>query len=169
MISFLAYVGCIVGANWALTTWGIVPIGFGLMAPAGVYFAGLSFTARDFLRESMGRKWMVLAVVIGAVLSFLLEDGQRFAIASGVAFLFSEFADAVVYEPLRKRWLPAVLASNIVGLMIDSALFLWLAFGSLAYIEGQIIGKAYMTTLAIGVLWSWNALFKRRDQAPTQA
>lgn len=29
----------------------------------------------------------------------------------------------------------------------------WLAFGSLQFIEGQIVAKAYMTLAAITVLW----------------
>jgi uncharacterized PurR-regulated membrane protein YhhQ (DUF165 family) len=46
-------------------------------------------------------------------------------VASAVAFLFSELADFVVYQPLReRRWLLAVFASNVVGLVIDSILFL---------------------------------------------
>jgi uncharacterized PurR-regulated membrane protein YhhQ (DUF165 family) len=42
-----------------------------------------------------------------------------------------------------------VVASNVVGAVVDSALFLWLAFGSLAFIEGQIIGKVAMTVVAL--------------------
>ena len=45
----IAYVGIIVMANRAIQTWGVVEIGFGLMAPAGVYFAGLAFSIRDGL------------------------------------------------------------------------------------------------------------------------
>ena len=41
---FVAYIACIVGANWAVATFGPVPVGFGLVAPAGVFFAGLTFT-----------------------------------------------------------------------------------------------------------------------------
>jgi hypothetical protein len=155
---FASFIGCIVGANWALASFGIVPIGFGLSAPAGVYFAGLTFTVRDLIRERSGRRGVLLAIVAGAALSYLLEDAQRFAMASGVAFLASETADSLVYEPLRKRsWLGAVVASNSAGLLLDSALFLWLAFGSLAFIEGQIVGKAYMTGLAVVALWCWKA------------
>jgi uncharacterized PurR-regulated membrane protein YhhQ (DUF165 family) len=76
-----------------------------------------------------------------------------FAFASGAAFLFSELADLAVYTPLqKKRWFGAIAASNLVGTIIDSALFLWLAFGSLAFIEGQIVGKYAMTVVALVVL-----------------
>lgn len=68
---------------------------------------------------------------------------------SGSAFLLSELADMAVYQPLyRKRFLTAMAASSVVGAMVDSALFLWLAFGSLAFMEGQIIGKVWMVVAA---------------------
>ena len=159
---FLAFVLTVVGANWALQTYGFVPVGFGLMAPAGVYFAGLAFTLRDLLHEAGGRRWVLAAIVAGALLSFGIEDAQRIAIASGIAFGLSELADLLVYSPLRHRnWLGAVLASNAVGLVIDSALFLCIAFGSLAYIEGQIVGKATMTILAIALLGGARAVLPR--------
>ena len=153
------YLGTIVGANWAIQTWGIVPVGFGLMAPAGVYFAGLAFTLRDLTHDALGRRWVLAAIVAGAALSALVSP--VFALASGVAFLLSELADLAVYSPLReRRWLLAVAASNTVGLVIDSALFLWLAFGSLDYLPGQIVGKLWMTGLAVLVLW----LVRRRPR-----
>jgi uncharacterized PurR-regulated membrane protein YhhQ (DUF165 family) len=91
--------------------------------------------------------------VISAVVS------TKFALASGIAFLISELLDFAVYTPLRRRnWIGAVVASNVVGLVADSILFLLLAFGSLQYLPGQIVGKAWMTVLAAGVLW----LLRRR-------
>lgn len=136
-----AYVATIFAANWAISRFGVVPVGFGLVAPAGVYFAGLAFTLRDLVQESLGRRWTLGATVAGAALSALVS--LQFALASGTAFLLSELADFLVYTPLRERnWLRAVFASNVVGLVADSALFLALAFGSLEYLLGQIIGKA---------------------------
>lgn len=150
MIWLLAYIGTIFAANWAIATFGLVPAGFGLMAPAGVYFAGLAFTLRDLTQDRLGRDWTVGAILAGAGLSWWVSP--RFALASGVAFLVSELADFAVYTPLRsKGWTRAVVASNLVGLTLDSVLFLSLAFGSLAYLPGQIVGKAWMTALAVGV------------------
>jgi uncharacterized PurR-regulated membrane protein YhhQ (DUF165 family) len=157
----IAYVATIFAANWAITTFGLVPVGFGLMAPAGVYFAGLAFTFRDLIQDALGRRWTYAAIVIGAGLSAFLSG--PLALASGVAFLFSETADLLVYTPLRRRhWLGAVAASNTVGLVIDSALFLWLAFGSLDFLIGQVVGKLWVTALAVLVLWGWRALSERR-------
>lgn len=163
----LVYLGTIVAANWALTTYGFVNVGFGLMAPAGVFFAGLAFTCRDLTHEALGRWWVLGAIVTGAALSWWVSD-PFVAKASGLAFLASECADLLVYEPLReRRWLWAVALSNVVGFVVDSALFLWLAFGSLEFIEGQLLGKAYMTALAVAVLWFWRrrAVSERRSAA----
>lgn len=147
-----AYIATILAANWSIDTFGMVPVGLGLSAPAGVYFAGLAFTFRDLTQERLGRYWTLAAIVVGALLSAVLSPAL--AIASGVAFLLSELADFSVYTPLRRRrWLIAVVASNTVGFVVDSAIFLTLAFGSLEFLTGQVAGKGYMTALAVVVLY----------------
>ena len=99
------------------------------------------------------------AIVGGAGLSYAIEP--TFAIASGVAFALSELLDLMVYTPLRTRgWVVAVAASNAVGLVVDSMVFLWLAFGSLAYLDGQVVGKVYMTGVALVVVGIYR---RRRD------
>lgn len=154
MIYAFGFIATVVAANWAITTFGLVPVGFGLIAPAGVYFAGLAFTLRDLVQDQLGRGWVVGCIVAGALLSALLSP--KFALASGIAFLLSELADFAVYTPLRERhWLGAVAASNVVGLVVDSAVFLLLAFGSLVYLPGQLVGKAWVTLLAVALLWAW--------------
>jgi uncharacterized PurR-regulated membrane protein YhhQ (DUF165 family) len=154
VIYLVLWILTIVAANWAVTAFGLVPVGFGLAAPAGVYFAGLSLTLRDFVQERLGRRWTIAAIVVGALLSALLSPSL--ALASGTAFLVSELADFAVYTPLRHRhWLGAVALSNTVGTVVDSALFLSLAFGSLAFLPGQVIGKTWVTAIAVAVLWAW--------------
>jgi uncharacterized PurR-regulated membrane protein YhhQ (DUF165 family) len=82
-------------------------------------------------------------------------------LASGLAFLLSEAADLAVYTPLARRGLiAAVVASSLVGLVVDSLVFLWLAFGSLEFLAGQIIGKAWMVLLSIPFV----AYLRRRDE-----
>lgn len=165
VVLFAAFAGTVVAANWALNRWGIVPIGFGLMAPAGVYFVGLSFGLRDGLHEAGGARWVLGAILVGSALSYLVEGGGTIpgghapiAVASAAAFLLSELADFAVYTPLRERqWTAAVVASNLVGALVDSALFLWLAFGSLTNIDGLIVGKAYMIALALPIVWAVRA------------
>ena len=160
MLALAAYIATIFLANWAIQNFGMVPVAPGLMAPAGVYFAGLAFTFRDLVQEKLGRAWTVAAILVGAGLSAFVSP--EFGVASGVAFLISETLDFAVYTPLRRRnWIGAVLASNAVGLIADSALFLWLAFGSLEFLAGQIVGKTWVTLIAVALLWTW-----RRRLAP---
>lgn len=128
-----------------------------IWAPSGVLWIGLAFVLRDFVHEAYGSRGAFIAIVAGAILSWWIDPA--FAVASGAAFLVSETADLAVYAPLRRRRLVLAAAlSNVVGLTVDSVLFLWLAFASLQFIEGQIIGKALMSgagVLALAYLRRW--------------
>lgn len=159
-LAAVLFVGTVYMANWALTQWGTVPVWPGLVAPAGVYFAGLGFLLRDWLQELGGRLWVVGAILAGAFLSFLLGANATIpgghtsiAVASGCAFLLSELADFSVYTPLRERSLSAAVGlSQVAGATVDSILFLTLAFGSLALFWGQFVGKTLMVLPAVAVL-----------------
>lgn len=154
MIWLLAYIGCIVAANATLAYIGLVSVGFGLMAPAGVLWAGLALTLRDLVQDRLGRWPVVWAIVAGALLSLLIAPS--FAAASGAAFLVGELADFAVYTPVRRRsWIGAIGLSNTVGLLVDSCLFLWLAFGSLEFLAGLVVAKLYVTLATVAVLWIW--------------
>ena len=48
----------------------------------------------------------------------------------------------------------------MVGLVVDSIVFLWLAFGSLEFLAGQVVGKAWMVLLSIPFV----AWLRRRDE-----
>lgn len=151
-------------ANWLIVTVGLVPVGLGLYAPAGVYAAALVLVARDALHEAGGRPWVLAGVAVGAALSAGLSG--PLALASGAAFAVSELADWLVYSRVRRRGAPlAVLASGAVGLVVDSALFLWLAFGSLDFLAGQVVGKGWATLAAAGAVWLWT----RRPRATEAA
>ena len=41
---------------------------------------------------------------------------------------------------------------GLVGAIVDSAVFLLLAFGNLAYLEGLIVGKLWASLAAFGLL-----------------
>lgn len=164
MIYLLLYISTIVLANIAIQVFGFVPVGFGLQAPAGVYFVGLALTLRDIAQDRTNKRAIIAAIAVGSILSAFVSP--QFALASGVAFGLSEFADFVVYTPLRhKHWLWAVGLSNTVGLVVDSILFLWLAFGSLDFLAGQVVGKLEMTALAVIALWSIRAISRNAAHA----
>jgi uncharacterized PurR-regulated membrane protein YhhQ (DUF165 family) len=160
-VAVAAYIATIFAANWAIDRYGPVSVGFGLTAPAGVYFAGLAFSLRDVTQNILGRRAVLVAIVLGAVASASVN--RHFALASATAFGISELADFAVYTPLLERgWLRAVVASNVVGFVFDSVLFLWLAFHSLHFLPGQLVGKAWMTAAFVVLL----VPFRRSALAP---
>lgn len=121
------FVGAVVGANYYTSTYGLVEFAPGVMATAGTALAGLTFALRDELQDAAGRRVVLALIVVGAALSYAVSDA-RLALASGLAFLLSELADFAVYTPLVKRgYMRAALASNIVGAIVDTWLFLTLA------------------------------------------
>lgn len=158
MFLFLAFVATVPVANWLIGNVGtecipdgpcLIPVGFGLAAPSGVLMVGVALVLRDAVQERLGAAAAVVAICAGALLSAFVAP-SAIVVASAVAFLLSELADMAVYTPLRKRQLAAaVLASGIAGAFIDSAVFLWLAFGSLDFVAGHTLGKIWMSAAAI--------------------
>ena len=156
-------------ANWLIGNAGavcvpngpcLIPVAPGVMAPSGVLMIGVALVLRDLVQRRLGAGFSAFAVLIGALISILLAP-PALVIASGVAFLLSEFADLAVYTPLaRRRLLAAVVVSSLVGLVVDSIVFLWLAFGSLAFLPGQVVGKAWMVLLSIPFV----LFLRRRDE-----
>jgi queuosine precursor transporter len=138
----------------------LVPVAPGLMAPSGVMLVGVGLVLRDLVQRRLGTGLSALAILFGSGLSALLAPASL-VIASATAFLLSEFADLAVYTPLaRRRLVAAVIASSFAGLVVDSIVFLWLAFGSLDFLVGQIVGKSWMVLLSIPFV----AWLRRRDE-----
>ncbi len=153
------YVGSIAGANWMISHLGeaigasrYLPVGFGLHAPSGVYMAALTFVARDVVQRLAGTRAGVAAIAAGAAISWWIST-PVLAVASGVTFLVSESCDFLVFTPLQARAFPlAVVASGLVGDVVDSTLFLTLAGIPLSVaLPGQLLGKAWVM-LAGGLL-----------------
>lgn len=164
MIALILFLLCIPVANWLIGNVGtvcipegpcLIPVFPGVMAPSGVMLAGAALVLRDVVHRQMGAWWAAGAIVAGAVLSLAIASPQL-AMASGFAFLLSEAADFAVYAPLAKRrWILAVVASSMVGLVVDSMLFLQVAFGSLDHLSGQVIAKTYAVVLIVPLLILW--------------
>lgn len=151
LASAALFVSTVFAANWAVNHFGLVHVGFGLLAPAGVWFAGLAFVLRDTTQRFGGRALVVAAIIIGAACSAAVSTSL--ALASGVAFLVSEFCDMAVFTPLERRgFLGAVVASNVVGAFVDSFLFLSLAGFPLELWRGQVVGKLWITAAAVPFL-----------------
>jgi hypothetical protein len=137
----------------------VVPVAPGVVAPSGVMMVGIALVLRDLVQRRLGAGISAIAILIGTAASALLAP-PNLVLASGTAFLLSEFADLAVYTPLaRRRLVIAVVASSAVGLVVDSIVFLWLAFGSLDFLLGQVIGKAWMVLLSVPLV----AWLRRRE------
>ncbi|ANK83228.1 MAG: beta-carotene 15,15'-monooxygenase [Rhizobiales bacterium NRL2] len=165
----IAFGLCIPAANWLIGNVGtvcvpngpcLIPVAPGVEAPSGVLMIGLALVLRDMVQRRLGVGWAFGAVVAGAALSAVFAP-PALVMASALAFFISEAADLAVYTPLQKRGLIlAVVASSLVGLVIDSVIFLQVAFGNQDYLLGQVLGKAWMVLIAIPFVH----LLRRRDE-----
>src|SRR5690606_37177233 len=81
IIAFVIYCSSIVVANWLILNVGtvrlpdgtyLVPVGFGLIAPSGAFAAGATFVARDVVQRVAVRRWAVVAILAGTVLSVMV-------------------------------------------------------------------------------------------------
>jgi queuosine precursor transporter len=167
-LAFVAFAATIPAANWMIGNVGqcvpggpcLVPVGFGLLAPSGVAMIGVALVLRDAVHRLLGWRWALGAIGVGAVLSAQLAP-TALVVASVAAFVLSELADFAVYAPLhRKRLIAAVFLSGVAGTVVDSVVFLWLAFGSLDFLAGQILGKLWATLLAAVVLAATRSSWK---------
>jgi uncharacterized PurR-regulated membrane protein YhhQ (DUF165 family) len=165
----ILYALTIPAANWMIGHGGsvcppngpcLIPVAPELMAPSGVVMVGLTLVLRDLVQRRLGPAASLAAIAVGVAISAALAP-PAIVIASAAAFLISELTDFAIYTPLqRRRFVTAVVLSSLAGLVVDSAVFLYLAFGSLDFLLGQIVGKAWMVLLTLPAI-EW---LRRRDQ-----
>lgn len=155
LILVVAFAATVPVANWMIGNVGdcshgpcVIPVGFGLHAPSGVLLVGLALVLRDAVHSAMGWRWASAAIALGALASSTFAP-PSLVVASVAAFILSELLDMVVYAKLRINNIAlAVVASGVVGAVVDSAVFLLIAFGSLDYLAGQVVGKVWMSLAA---------------------
>lgn len=156
-------------ANWLIGNAGtvcvpqgpcLIPVAPGVMAPSGVLMIGLALVLRDLVQRRLGLGWAWLAILAGTAISATLAP-PALVLASAAAFLISETVDLAVYTPLQRRHLVlAVLLSGLAGLVVDSVAFLFIAFGDLSFLPGQVLGKLWMILLALPLV----AWLRRSDE-----
>lgn len=176
LVTLVLFILTIPLGNWVVMNVGLVcdpngpcliPVWPGVWSPSAVMLAGLALVLRDAVQSLLGNLWTVAAIVAGAVLSAVLAE-PAVVLGSTCAFLFSELADFAVYTPMRKRLSStAVIVSGLVGSVVDSMIFLTLAFGSLDYLFGQVLGKFWMSLAGGLVLWLWRQ--RRAELSPVSA
>jgi len=156
VLALVVYMATIPLANWFIGHVGdvsfpggphTIPVGFGYSAPSGVLWIGVALVARDFVQRWAGKTPVLCAIAVGIGLSYALNP--TIATASALAFGLGELVDFVVYTPLYRRHLiAAVVASGVAGAIIDTFVFLQIAFGSIMFWQGQIIGKVAVSVAA---------------------
>lgn len=156
-VGYVAAVGVTVSvvlSNWLTTRYGFIPVGFGQEATAGTLAAGAALALRDAVQDALGKAGMLIAVVVATALSYFVA-APSIAFASATAFLLAELLNFLIYTPLRnrsrlgdRRWAVAVTSSSVAGAVVDTAVFLGIAFGAAAILPallGQLIGKTWAT------------------------
>ncbi len=175
LASLILFILTIPAGNWAVVHVGVacspdgpclIPVWPGVMSPSAVLLAGLALVLRDAVQSLLGNRWTLFAIAAGAALSGFLSESS-IVIGSAAAFLFSELADFAVYTPMRKRCPSiAVVLSGLAGSLVDSMIFLLLAFGSLEFLFGQVLGKFWMSLLGGALLFVWR---RRAGEMPSAA
>ncbi len=187
------YVGVVLSAQIGANK--IVELPFSdLAAPGGTYLIGLALalievahhtapTRRDGWRNAQVMIAMgfaasaILAIWIAVVDAMpaavpsgfgFLAGTWRIVLASLAAFIVSESIDNGLGAWLRGR-VPdpvRVVGTNLVSVPLDSLVFLSIAFGSLAFIDGQIVAKLAATViLGIPLVWLLTRFLGGADRA----
>jgi uncharacterized PurR-regulated membrane protein YhhQ (DUF165 family) len=160
-----AYAAAIVSANRLTFRYGLIPVGFGLTATAGTYCAGCALMLRNQVQDLLGRTFVAAAILAGAALSALFSP--TLALASGTAFATGELIDMALYTPLRRiGWARAVLAASLLGAILDTLVFLYIARipATDRSIAGQLIAKAWAVWVPVVLVTFYKSV--RRDQIP---
>lgn len=136
---------CIPGGPCVIPVWPW-PV---VYCPSGSLMIGLGLVLRDVVQRAYGAKVSLAAIFVGTCFAAGIAP-PALVLASGLSFALSELCDFAVYTPLhKKRFVLAVALSSVVGLIVDSVMFLLIAFGSLDLLAGIIVGKTWMVLLAL--------------------
>lgn len=162
----LLYLLSIVIAN--VVTAAFAPLEFGVfIVPMGTLFIGETFIFRDIVQNKYGRAktylFIFIALILSAVVSFLLGDTLFIVMASVLSFVVSETADTEIYSRLKLPLAWRVFYSGIVGGIFDSAIFVVIGLSPLganilpweavpAAILGQIIVKTVIQMVGALIL-----------------
>ncbi|MGE6516438.1 VUT family protein [Lysinibacillus sphaericus] len=162
----LFYLLSIVIAN--VVTAAFAPLQFGMfIVPMGTLLIGATFIFRDLVQNKYGRAktylFIITALILSAVVSFMLGDTLLIVVASALSFVVAETADTEIYTRLKLPMAWRVFYSGIVGGFLDSVIFVVIGLSPLganmlpweavpAAILGQIIVKTIIQMLGALIL-----------------
>ncbi|MEH7224118.1 VUT family protein [Bacillus sp. JJ1566] len=162
----LFYLLSIVTAN--VVTAAFAPLVFGIfIIPMGTLLVGATFILRDLVQNKYGRAktylFIFIALILSALVSFMLGDTLLIVVASAISFVVSESADTEIYSRLKLPLAWRVFYSGIVGGFLDSVIFVIVGLSPLganilpweavpAAILGQIIVKTIIQMIGALIL-----------------
>ncbi|TKC18980.1 VUT family protein [Robertmurraya kyonggiensis] len=172
----LLYLISIVAAN--VVTAAFAPMQLGVfIVPMGTLLVGLTFIFRDLVQNQYGRKktylFIVIALVLSAIASYILGDTLLIVAASAISFLIAETTDTEIYTRLNLPMNLKVLYSGIVGGLLDSVIFViiglsplgagFLPWEAVPYaIFGQVIVKTIIQGIGAAMLNPVSSMFKAK-------
>lgn len=151
------YLLSIVTAN--VVTARFTPLEFGIfIVPMGSLFIGATFIFRDLVQNKYGRAktyvFIFTALLLSAVVSYLLGDTLMIVAASALSFLISETADTEIYTRLKLPMAWRVFYSGIVGGLFDSVVFVIVGLSPIgagfvpwAAVPAAILGQVIVKTI----------------------
>lgn len=152
-----------------------------IVAPAAIFLYAITFTLLDVLHRELGYQrlraviwagfaanallalYMWFAVSLPAAkfygnaeaFSSVLGSTPRIVVASLLAYLVSSFTDREIYHLVVLRWGAKpwlrVITSNAVSTLVDSVLFITIAFAGVFPILGLMVGQ-YVIKMAVAVV-----------------
>ena len=105
----------------------------------GAFTYPISFLITDVSNQKFGnkvaKKVVYFGFFVGVVISIILSFqhfgliNARIGVASGIAFLLAQLLDVKIFDILRKKiWYLPPLVSSVVGSIVDTSLFISIAF-----------------------------------------
>lgn len=192
------YIACELIANVTASKPVVIP-GLGSPVPAAVFIYALTFTLVDLVNERLGKDGARKVVYTAFAANLLLAGYAQFAVAlppapfytgqeafkgvlgavprivaaSLLAYIVSSLVDIEIFAWWRRRvarypW-ARVLASNTVSTLVDSIIFITVAFAGvfplIPLIRGQYIVKMAVTVISVPLIY----LVRRGVAARSQA
>jgi len=122
---------------------------------------GLDLALRDWLHVRLRAGQMLALIGASGALTYALNpSAQHIVIASAAAFTLAALVDWQAFSRLHGSWLRRSLSSNVVGAIVDTAVFSALAFVLLSpapkpwEVVAQIAALQLAAKVAGGSLWA---------------
>ena len=156
-IAISIYAFAMTVANRSIAQWGpwVSPINAFLLI-------GLDLALRDWLHMRL-KQWQMLALIgASGVLTYALNpSAQHIVIASTAAFTLAALVDWQAFTRLTGTWLRRSIGSNVVGAVVDTAVFSALAFVLLSpspkplEVVAQIVALQFVAKVFGGTMWAY--------------